>query len=167
MVFFYGHQTEMMLSREKKHLLNRVVIEPMQPGDLDQVLSIEKTSYRRPWTRAGFKTELDRSCAVCLVVCEADQVLGYLIFWEIRTEIHILNLAVSPDKRRQGLGRLLLEYMFDWGRERGVKRVFLEVRVMNHAARKLYEQSGFVVTGRRKNYYEEEKEDALLMTRNL
>ncbi|MBW2052162.1 MAG: ribosomal protein S18-alanine N-acetyltransferase [Deltaproteobacteria bacterium] len=142
-------------------------MEHMRESDLDQVLLIEQASYPRPWTRNGFKTELERSCAINLVLCEMDQVVGYLIFWAIREEIYILNLALRPDRRRQGLGRNLLEYMFDWGRKRGMRRAFLEVRVMNQAARKLYEKTGFVMTGRRKNYYAEEKEDALLMARNL
>jgi len=157
----------MKLHKDKIPLQDRVVIQPMQDSDLDQVLFIEESSYRQPWTRAGFKTELERFCSVCLVMREVDQVVGYLIFWEIREEIHVLNLAIRPDRRQQGLARLLLEYMFDWGRERGVRRVFLEVRVLNHSARKLYERVGFVMTGRRKNYYAEENEDALVMARNL
>ncbi|MBW2060026.1 MAG: ribosomal protein S18-alanine N-acetyltransferase [Deltaproteobacteria bacterium] len=153
--------------RDKNPLLDRIVIEPMRECDLDQVLAVEKASFRHPWSRAGFKAELHRACAVSLVVREKEEVLGYLVFWAIREEIHILNLVLRSDRRRMGLGRFLLEYMFDWGRKRKLRRIFLEVRVFNLPARKLYEQAGFIMTGRRKNYYAEDQEDAILMARSL
>ena len=148
-------------------LRDEVSIEPMKPKDLDQVLAIEQASFHRPWTRSSFETELRRLPAICLVARYADQVLGYLIFWLVRPDMHMLNLAVRPDVRCQGLGFLLLEYMFEYGREVGATQVFLEVRPSNPAAQRLYQRAGFVFTGRRKNYYSEDKEDALLMTKRV
>lgn len=139
----------------------------MRPQDLDQVLAIEEASFPRPWTRSMFEAELRRDAAVCLVVREGAAVVGQLIFWQARGEIHVLNLAVRPDRRRRGLGRLLLDYMLAWGREVGARHVYLEVRASNQGALALYEQSGFVRTGRRPNYYAQEKEDAVLMSRRL
>ena len=147
--------------------VDRFIIEPMQPADLDQVVAIEESSYRKPWSKAGFEAELNRPQAVCRVIREADQVLGYIVFWMVRGEVHLLNLALKPDRRQQGLGRLLMDYMIHWGKEQGGRKIFLEVRVSNQAARRLYEKTGFVMTGRRKNYYSEEKEDALLMARSI
>jgi len=151
----------------KISLLDRVAIEPMVAEDLDQVMEIEEASYRWPWSRQSFEAELDRSASTSLILREFDQIVGFLIFWMVQGEIHILNLAIRPDKRRLGLAGFFLEYLFEWGREFGAMRIFLEVRVSNHGARALYERLGFFTTGRRKNYYSQEKEDALLMVRYL
>lgn len=148
-------------------ILDRITIEPMQPGDLDQVMEIETVSYANPWTRGGVETELARSVTVSLVMKEAGNVIAYLIFWMLQEEIHILNLAVRPEWRELGLGRFFLEYMFNWGEKLGVRQAFLEVRVSNLAARKLYKSAGFVKVGLRENYYAAENEDALLMVRHF
>jgi len=148
-------------------ILDRITIESMQTGDLDQVMEIEKSSYANPWTRGGFETELARSVTVSLVMKEAESTVAYLIFWLLQEEIHVLNLAVRPDQRGLGLGRFFLEYMFDWGKKIGVRKAFLEVRVSNKAARWLYEKTGFLKVGLRENYYAEENEDALLLARYL
>jgi len=148
-------------------ILDRITIEPMQRDDLDQVMEIEKASYTNPWTKVGVEAELDRSVSVSLVMKETGNVIAYLIFWMLQEEIHILNLAVRPDRREMGLGRFFLEYMFNWGEKLGVRQVFLEVRVSNLAARKLYKSTGFVKVGVRENYYTAENEDALLMVRRL
>jgi len=148
-------------------IYEKVTIEPMKEDDLDQVMAIEKASFHRPWTSGQFKTELERRPAVCLVVRDGPEILGHLIFWLIPPDIHILNIAVKPAFRRQGLGRLLLDYLFALGLETGVKEVFLEVRPSNLSALNLYLQADFVQTGRRRNYYSEDREDALLMTKVL
>ena len=147
--------------------LQRMTIEPMRETDLDQVLSIEKASFKRPWTREGFLTELKRAPSVCLVLREKEALWGYLIYWYIRDEIHILDLAVDPDRRWEGLATLLLDYMFAWGLELGVRHVYLEVRESNRIAQALYRKAGFVPAGRRKQYYAEDREDALMMIRDL
>ncbi|MBU2549897.1 MAG: ribosomal protein S18-alanine N-acetyltransferase [Proteobacteria bacterium] len=148
-------------------MIELVSIEPMRDEDLDEVLGIEQASYRRPWNRSGFEVELSRAVAICLVARIREEVLGYLIFWLVRPEIHVLNIAVKPDVRQRGVGRLLLEYMFEYGRERGAAEVFLEVRPSNASAQRLYYQTGFVLTGKRRNYYSEDHEDALVMIRRL
>ncbi|MBW2621592.1 MAG: ribosomal protein S18-alanine N-acetyltransferase [Deltaproteobacteria bacterium] len=152
---------------DQSTILDRITIEPMQRGDLDQVMEIETTSYANPWTRGVVETELARSVTVSLVMKEAEEVIAYLIFWLLQEEIHILNLAVRPDRRERGLGRIFLEYMLDWSKKRGVRKAFLEVRVSNLAAQKLYESAGFIKVGSRENYYTAENEDALLMARRI
>ena len=147
--------------------LERVTIEPMVAKDLAQVLGIEIASFTKPWTSDGFITELERKPAICLVAREGPDVLGYLVFWVLHPEIHILNIAVRPDLRRNGLGGLLLDYLLDYASEIGVEEIFLEVRPSNLSAFNLYQKKGFVVNGLRKNYYAEDHEDALLMIRRF
>lgn len=148
-------------------LLDRVTVEPMTYWDLEQVTAIERMSFRRPWQPGGFRTELERKPARCLVVRDGTTVLGYLIFWHIPPEIHILNIAVKPDYRGRGLAQLLMDYMLEYGRETGIEEIFLEVRPSNLEAQALYQRSGFLVVGHRKNYYSEDNEDAILMTCRL
>jgi ribosomal-protein-alanine N-acetyltransferase len=90
-------------------------------------------------------------------------VVGYLCLWEIGHEIHITNLAVHPSFRRQGIGRRLLAPVLEDGRRRGIALVLLEVRPTNAEALALYESLGFRVIGRRKGYYFDTGEDALVM----
>jgi ribosomal-protein-alanine N-acetyltransferase len=145
-------------------LHDRISIQPMYPEDLEQVLAIERVSFPRPWNRSSFLSELDRPPAVCLVLRDGAMIAGYLVFWLIDIEIHMLNIAIRPEMRGKGLGLFLLKYMLDYGRETGAQKVYLEVRPSNLTAQKLYRRAGFVLSGRRKNYYAEEGEDALLMT---
>jgi len=151
----------------REALLDQATIQPMRADDLAAVLEIEQVSYRRPWTRVGFMTELEREVASCLVLYLSGKVAGYIVSWLIRGEIHLLNVAVHPVWRNQGLGRFLMEHLVARGRERGARKMFLEVRVSNAAARALYWRLGFVETGRRNNYYAEEHEDALTMARRI
>jgi ribosomal-protein-alanine N-acetyltransferase len=144
-----------------------LAFDPMDPLDLAQVLAIERASFRRPWTLEGFRTELNREPAVCRVARRGIMVLGYVIFWLIPPEIHVLNVAVRPDLRGRGLGRRLVDHMLEWGRTHQVEDVFLEVRPSNEPARELYEKVGFVTTGIRRGYYAEDNEDALVMTLRL
>ena len=95
------------------------------------------------------------------------RLVGYLCLWEIGYEIHITNLAVHPDRRRQGLARSLIQSVLEDGRGRGVTLVFLEVRPTNAEALGLYESLGFSVIGRRKGYYFDTGEDALVMETRL
>ncbi len=137
---------------------------PMALGDLDEVLAIERASFQTPWSRAAFGYEITQNrVARCTVVRDGGRLVGYLCLWEIGHEIHITNLAVHPGCRRQGVARTLLEAMLDEGRTRGVQLAVLEVRPTNAEALGLYESLGFRVIGRRKGYYFDTGEDALVM----
>jgi ribosomal-protein-alanine N-acetyltransferase len=139
-------------------------IEPMSVDDLDEVLAIERLSFQTPWSRGAFRYELTQNrVARCLVVREGRVLSGYLCLWEIGREIHITNLAVDPARRRRGLARLLLGNVLEDARSRTLDMVFLEVRPTNEEALKLYESLGFRVIGRRKGYYFDTGEDALVM----
>jgi [ribosomal protein S18]-alanine N-acetyltransferase len=144
------------------------VLAPMTLDDLDEVLVIERASFQTPWSRGAFRYELTQNrVARCLVVRTGRTLAGYLCLWEIAREIHITNLAVDPARRRRGLARLLLASVFDDARRRGMELIFLEVRPTNEEALKLYESLGFRVIGRRKGYYFDTGEDALVMEATL
>lgn len=137
---------------------------PMSLEDLDAVLAIERASFVTPWSRAAFRYELlQNRVARCVVMRTDGEVVGYLCLWEIGHEIHITNLAVHPRFRRQGIARALLGATLEEARRTGVEQAFLEVRPTNSEARALYESLGFQVIGRRKGYYFDTGEDALVM----
>ncbi len=141
---------------------------PMEPGDLDQVLPIERASFPTPWTRAAFLYEIQQNrVAHCTTLRSRSGVVGYLCFWEIGHEIHITNLAVHPEWRRRGVARRLLATALAEGASRGVVLAFLEVRPTNTRALALYDSLGFQIIGRRNGYYFDTGEDALVMEARL
>jgi [ribosomal protein S18]-alanine N-acetyltransferase len=145
-----------------------VALEPMTLEDLDDVLAIERASFQTPWSRGAFRYELTQNrVARCSVVRCGRRLAGYLCLWEIGHEIHITNLAVHPDFRRRGMARALLGAVLEDARRRGVGLAFLEVRPTNAEALGLYESFGFRVIGRRKGYYFDTGEDALVMEARL
>jgi ribosomal-protein-alanine N-acetyltransferase len=144
--------------------LSQIRIEPMTLKDLDRVLEIESRSYPTPWSRRAFVSEVtDNSYAYYYVARKGDLIVGYVGMWVILEEAHITNIAVDPDYRRLGLGRLMLETMFDRAREHGATRMTLEVRVSNITAQSLYKKLGFTERGIRKGYYTDIQEDAIIM----
>jgi ribosomal-protein-alanine N-acetyltransferase len=140
----------------------------MRPVDLDDVVAIERASFSMPWSRGAFLYEMEQNrVARCLVMREAGRVLGYVCLWEVADELHITNIAVHPRERRRGHGRALLASILDDGRRRGLRIVVLEVRPSNAEAIALYESFGFRVIGRRRGYYYDTGEDALVMEATL
>jgi ribosomal-protein-alanine N-acetyltransferase len=140
----------------------------MRTEDLDEVLAIERASFTMPWSRGAFAYEIERNrVARCWVMREGAEIVGYLCQWEIVDEIHVTNVAVHPARRRLGIGRALLRSVLDDARRRAVRVVALEVRPSNLEARALYESFGFRVVGRRRGYYYDTGEDALIMEAGL
>ncbi len=135
----------------------------MQWDDLDQVMEIEHECFSVPWTETGFFTFLIRDDTLFLVAEEDEKILGYCGIVMVMDEGDITNVAVTSSMRNLGIGKMLLEKLFEETLARGVQKIFLEVRQSNAGAIHLYEKMGFVVTGRRKNYYEAPREDAILM----
>ncbi|MBI2528916.1 MAG: ribosomal protein S18-alanine N-acetyltransferase [Candidatus Rokubacteria bacterium] len=137
---------------------------PMTPEDLDEVLPIERASFKTPWSRAAFSYEITQNRVARCIVARADsRLVGHVCLWEIGHEIHITNLAVHPECRHRGIGRVLLETALAEGRARGVLLAVLEVRPTNMEAIGLYQSLGFRVIGQRKGYYFDTGEDALVM----
>jgi ribosomal-protein-alanine N-acetyltransferase len=140
----------------------------MRAGDLDEVLAIERASFTMPWSRGAFLYELEQNrVARCHVVREDDAIVGYLCLWEIADEIHVTNIAIHPDHRRRGIARELLAGLIAQARGRDIRMIVLEVRPSNHQAIALYESFNFRVTGRRRGYYYDTGEDALVMETRL
>jgi ribosomal-protein-alanine N-acetyltransferase len=148
-------------------------VEPMRLEDLEEVLAIERLSFSNPWSRHAFLYELRDNRAAQLWVARpagaaaACRVAGYLCVWVIGDEVHVTNLAVRPEHRRQGIARRLLGTVLALYAGRGATRVALEVRPTNREARRLYESFGFRQVGRRKGYYFDTGEDALLLEADL
>ena len=143
-------------------------ISPMRSDDLDEVVVIERASFGMPWSRGAFLYEIEQNrVARCWVLREGDTVVGYLCLWEIGDELHVTNIAVHPRLRRRGLARQLLGAILQDGKSRRLRSVTLEVRPTNDEARALYESFGFRVVGRRRGYYYDTGEDALIMETDL
>jgi ribosomal-protein-alanine N-acetyltransferase len=139
----------------------------MTAGDLDPVLEIERASFSSPWSRKMFESDLlGNPFAFSFVVRHAGSIVGYVCFWIVFDELHLLNLAVAPNLRRSGIGEEMVRWALAFGWARGARRATLEVRVSNHPARRLYEKLGFKVFSVRKNYYSDPLEDALLLRFN-
>ena len=147
------------------------LIEPMEPNDLAAVAAIEQRSFPTPWTLGMFEHEFQNSVSHLFVSREsADQSLhirGYTCFWHVFDEVHILNLAVHPRCRRQGIATDLLLFTFEHGARKNLSKVFLEVRVNNQPAQNLYQKLGFQPVGKRPAYYQDTGEDALVLELDL
>ena len=131
-------------------------------SDLPAVLAIEQTSFPQPWTSVAFRNEFKNPYSRLWVVEERTLVIGYICTWFIDDEGQIVNVAVLPAYRRQGIGRFLVQYALQEAKKQGVRSLSLEVRSSNFAAIDLYRSFGFERVAVRKRYYEN-GEDALLM----
>ncbi len=144
-------------------VLPSLSIRPMAERDLDEVLAIERMSFSNPWTDVMFLAELrENPFARFLIAARDDAIVGYVGGWVIVDELHLLNLAVHPDCRRQGLAGQLVDHLFRDG-EGGITKASLEVRRSNRTAIALYERFGFHAVGVRSRYYTDPCEDALVM----
>lgn len=144
-----------------------VVLRPMRTSDLARVLEIERASFTMAWSVATFRSLLGRDDAECWVAERDGRIEGYAAYWIILDEAELGDIAVDPDVRGRGIGSVLLDLVAERVRQRGVRRLFLEVRVSNEAAQRLYFRHGFVKTGRRRNYYVDPREDAFVLTLDL
>jgi ribosomal-protein-alanine N-acetyltransferase len=137
------------------------------PAQVDAVLAIEEQAFTNPWTREMHVAELqNRNVSYCYLASDAGgRAVGFCSFWHVADELHINNLAVLPEVRRQGVASALLNHVIREGVVLGARRATLEVRQSNLAARQLYERFGFVVAGVRRGYYSKPEEDALVLWR--
>lgn len=140
-------------------------IRPATRADLAAVAAIERAVFADPWPAASFRRHLDDPFLVA--ARPQTGVTGYVVTRVTVPEAEILNVAVVPEHRAQGIGGALIRAALDALRQRGAGRVYLEVRVSNTAARRLYERCGFRVVGRRPRLYRNPPEDALLLARDI
>ena len=140
-------------------------IRPMGLDDLAQVLAIEQACFRVPWSERSYRFELLENPVAALFVAELDgRLAGYIGLWDLVGEGHVSTLAVDQALRQRGIGQALLRHGIGALAQRGLESVTLEVRASNKAAQALYRKWGFEEVGRRRGYYRDNGEDALLMT---
>lgn len=140
-------------------------IRKMRETDLCRIAQIAAQSFGSPWSRQGFAEALPMENVCFLLAEEENAILGYGGLYMAADEGEIINVAVCPDFRRQGVADLLLTELINEGHRNGVCRFFLEVRVSNEAAIRLYEKHGFQRQGIRRNFYQKPREDAYVMNR--
>lgn len=143
---------------------NECIIRRMTLADVDQMVAIEAATFAMPWSKESFQQELTRNVAARYLVAELDgKVIGYAGAWVILDESHITNIAISEAYRGHGYGRKLTEALMQYLSNLGAAYATLEVRRSNERAQNLYKSLGYVGVGWRKRYYEDNREDALLM----
>ena len=133
-------------------------------ADLPELIAIERRAFPTPWSLAMFVLELSKPASVCLAALRGDRMLGFLICSRYDTVWHIMNVAVDPDRRREGIASALLTDLLRRIDGKGA-RFTLEVRESNTGAIELYERFGFRAAGRRRRYYQDNGEDAVIMWR--
>jgi ribosomal-protein-alanine N-acetyltransferase len=139
----------------------------MEIEDLLEIVKLEKMCFTDPWSMESFVHEiLVNRYAHYVVVVVNGQIVGYCGAWCIGDEGEITTIAVHPGFQKKGIGKFLLQYMMQYIRDRGGKNLYLEVRVSNEAAQKLYQKHGFTYQRIRKEYYPDQ-EDAIVMGVNL
>jgi ribosomal-protein-alanine N-acetyltransferase len=142
---------------------------PAGLADVERVVEIEREGFLHPWSRDLLARELSHAWSRLLLAEEGPggAVLGYIVYWLVHDEVHVLNVATAVAARRRGVGRALMEAAEEDGRRRGARLSTLEVRRSNAPAIALYLSMGYRQVGVRPNYYAEEKEDAIVMVKGL
>ena len=141
----------------------KVELRLMTREDVDQVHSIETACFAIPWSRESLLHETENACARYMILTEDGAVKAYAGVWFVLDEGHITNIAVSPDRRRMGYGEKVTRALMQLSADSGMRFLTLEVRRSNLPAQSLYHKLGFVDVGYRKRYYEDNREDALIM----
>ena len=150
---------------------SRLEIGEYEEGDLREIVAIERDSFLTPWSENIFRNEMTCPISRMLVgrLCNMQMrlVAAYLVYWSVEDEIHIHNIAVRPELRRNGIATRMLEEALRRSRREDARRVTLEVRRSNIPAQRMYEKFGFSVKGVRPGYYSDTREDALIMWADL
>lgn len=134
----------------------------MQEGDIPAVTAIEQAVFSRPWTEQSFVQALQQD-TLFVVVLKDNTIIGYCGMYCSFEEGEITNVAVSPQKHHQGIGRGMMRYLLGEAQSKGISRIILEVRISNCNAIELYKSLGFENCGIRKNFYEMPREDGMVM----
>ena len=140
----------------------------MRAGDVRTVVRIETEAFTSPWREDTFSNLIGQVGVEPLVMTHPDEgVIGYAVLWCVLDQGELANIALAPGHRGKGLGGLLLERAMEVAQSRGVRELYLEVRASNARAIALYDRFGFEQVGCRRAYYDDPKEDALVMMRSL
>jgi [ribosomal protein S18]-alanine N-acetyltransferase len=143
-----------------------IEIRRLQLRDLTAIEKIERSAYPTPWSRSMFAGELSKPSSISLGAFEDEILLGYLITSRYVDAWHVMNVAVTPERQRQGIASALLGRLFELTADDDRRGYTLEVRISNTKAIALYERVGFEQRGIRRGYYTDNREDALIMWRN-
>ena len=141
----------------------------MEVGDIPRVVELERASFGSPWNAGTFARILESEHVEIWVVEEPDAptLIAYAVLWCVSDQGELANIAVAPEARGRGLGGRLLDWILQVALGRGVETLYLEVRESNAAARGLYESRGFREAGRRRGYYDNPREDAMVLVLDL
>lgn len=144
-----------------------MIIRKMQAQDVSSIAELEKICFSDPWSENSIASELNNPLSCWLVAEENGKIAGYVGSQSVLDAADVMNLAVSPTYRRQGVGQALVENLVEHLQKNKVIALLLEVRVSNASAIALYEKLGFVQVGRRPKYYHNPREDALILRKEL
>ena len=147
-------------------MTNTLDIRRLTYADLPQVIAIERRAFTTPWSLAMFVLELSKPSGICLAAVRDERIVGYLVCSRYDTIWHLMNVAVDDRLRRQGIAIALIEQLFALADQPG-EQYTLEVRTSNESAIRLYERFGFHAAGRRRGYYHDNREDAVIMWRTV
>jgi len=167
------HETQQTVKDEEQEKYyyasgnNELVISKMKEEHIEKVLEIEKRSFITPWTKKMINETLSSTISTNFVIEENNLLLGYIMLYSVLDEAHILNIAVNPDYRRRGCASQLVRHVTEYCGKKGISDFYLEVRDSNTKAINLYGMFGFKVIGKRKGYYTDTHEDALVMQLSL
>ncbi len=140
-------------------------IRPVCAEDIAQIAQIEKLCFAMPWSEESVRKDIEENVVSCWLVMDDGEgkVLAYAAMWFVLDEAHVCNVAVHPDYRGKGYGKAIFGALVETAKKNSMSLMELEVRRSNTVAQNLYHSFGFIDVGYRKRYYEDNKEDALLM----
>jgi ribosomal-protein-alanine N-acetyltransferase len=150
-----------------------ILIRSMQREDIEQVVAIDRLSFSLPWSANSYRFELFENTTSRLWVSEyvkdgcPSRIVAMIVVWNIVDEAHIATIAVHPEYRRLGIGKHLLAFALQDAAQQGMRTATLEVRAGNLAAQTMYRQFGFITAGVRLRYYQDNQEDAMIMSVSL
>lgn len=144
-----------------------MIIRQMQKGDVPAIAELERICFSDPWSENSIASELNNPLSYWLVAEDKGRIAGYVGSQAVLDAADVMNLAVSPDYRQQGIGQALINALVEYLQQNKVIALLLEVRVSNTPAISLYEKLGFAQVGRRPKYYHNPREDALILRKEL
>ena len=147
----------------KELVRRKMIITKMDASHVTQVAALEKLCFSDPWSENSVASELNNPLSLWLVALDGERLAGYVGSQTVMDESDMMNLAVHPDYRCQGIGRRLVDELIKELKKKGSQRLTLEVRVSNEPAKRLYDELGFSEIAVRKRYYSHPKEDALIL----
>ncbi|MBD3349276.1 MAG: ribosomal-protein-alanine N-acetyltransferase [Candidatus Eisenbacteria bacterium] len=156
-----------MESAARREAAEGLTIRPLSLADVDEVAELEGSIFSFPWSRSSFERECREESSSSWVARRGGSLVGYIVSWIACDEVHIGNVAVAADRRREGVGRRLVARVLDDARERGAALATLEARETNAPALGLYRGFGFKPVAMRKRYYADTGEDAIVMIADL